>query len=203
MGNTVKEMATAPHRKPPRLSVELFRSFVESRPDEERWELIDGVAVMMAPPTLAHQRIAGNLYVLLHTALARHAPALTVYMRAGLNLAPPVEDYDPEPDVVVIDEDASKRPGERYADRFYLVAEVVSASDVKWSEKKREIYKLHEACTCILTVQQDRMEVSVDRRTDLRWSETILTRADDLLDLADFGLRCEVSHLYRGTLLET
>lgn len=48
-------MADAAQRQRPRLSVELFRGFLESRPDEERWELIDGVAVMMAPPTLAHQ----------------------------------------------------------------------------------------------------------------------------------------------------
>jgi hypothetical protein len=83
------------------------------------------------------------------------------------------------------------------------VAEVVSASDSKWSEKKREIYKLHEACTCILTVQQDRTEVCIDRCVDSRWSETILESPDDLLILDDFGLQCKVSDLYRGTLLET
>jgi hypothetical protein len=37
------------------LSVTLFRDFLEGRPDEERWELIDGVPVMMAPATLDHQ----------------------------------------------------------------------------------------------------------------------------------------------------
>ena len=30
-----------------RLSVELFRGFLEGRPDEERWELIDGVPVIV------------------------------------------------------------------------------------------------------------------------------------------------------------
>jgi len=122
-------MAGAPQRKPSRLSVELFRGFLEGRPDEEHWELIDGVAVMMAPPTLAHQRIASNLQLLLNEALERQMPALSVYQPAGLNLAPPVENYDPKPDVVVIDSDASEQPGERYANRFYLVAEIVSASD--------------------------------------------------------------------------
>jgi len=136
-------MAGVPQRKPPRLSVELFRGFLEGRPDEERWELIDGVAVMMAPPTLAHQRIASNFQLLLHAALESHAPTLTVYQRAGLNLAPPVEYYDPEPDVVVIDSDASENPGERYANRFYLVAEIVSASDRAYAESKRGVYKLH------------------------------------------------------------
>jgi len=62
-------MASAPMRDRPRLSVHVFRRFVEGRPEEERWELIDGVAVMMAPPTLAHQIIAGNLQRLLNDAL--------------------------------------------------------------------------------------------------------------------------------------
>ncbi len=195
-------MAGAPQRQPPRLSVELFRGFLEGSPDEEHWELIDGVAVMMAPPTLAHQRIASNLQLLLHAALERHNPKLTVYQRAGLNLAPPVEDYDPEPDVVVIDSDAAEKPGERYANRFYLVAEIVSESDRTYVESKRGVYKLHEACRCILTVQQDRCEVRVDLRAESGWDEQVLTKPDDLLVLPDFGLRCETSDLYRGTALQ-
>ena len=33
------------------LSIDAFRAFVETRPDEEHWELIGGVAMMMAPAT--------------------------------------------------------------------------------------------------------------------------------------------------------
>ena len=40
------------------MDVDEFMAFLETRPDEEHWELIEGVAVMMAPPTYAHQRIA-------------------------------------------------------------------------------------------------------------------------------------------------
>src|SRR5262249_726321 len=78
-----------PQRKPSRLSVELFRGFLEGRPDEEHWELIDGVAVMMAPPTLAHQRIASNLQLLLNEALDPHIPPPTLYQPPALNLPPP------------------------------------------------------------------------------------------------------------------
>jgi len=31
-------------------------------PEDERWEIIDGVAYAMAPPSTEHQRIAGKLY---------------------------------------------------------------------------------------------------------------------------------------------
>lgn len=39
-------------------------------PDEERWELIDGVAYDMSPaPTIKHQNITGGLYAILHEKL--------------------------------------------------------------------------------------------------------------------------------------
>ena len=41
----------ASQRALPRMSIEAFRRFVEDTPDEQHWELIDGVAMMMAPPT--------------------------------------------------------------------------------------------------------------------------------------------------------
>src|SRR5262250_2760591 len=95
-------MARAAQRKPSPLSIKAFRAWSETRPDEERWELIDGVPMMMTPPTKAHQRIASNLERLPSDALAR-TPARAAYQRVGLNLGPVVENYDPEPDVVVID----------------------------------------------------------------------------------------------------
>jgi Uma2 family endonuclease len=192
-------MASAPLRA--RMSVELFRSFVEGRPDEEHWELINGVAMLMAPPTLAHQRIASNLERLLLDALESHAPTKTAFQAIGVNLGPAIDDYDPEPDVVVTDLDAAEAPDERYVDRFYLAAEIVSASDSARVESKRSIYKLHEFCTCILTVQQDRFEGRVDLRTDTGWSEQSLKKPDETLALPDFGLRCQVADLYRGTPL--
>ena len=194
-------MASAPMRDRPRLPVHVFRRFVEGRPEEERWELIDGVAVMMAPPTLAHQIIAGNLQRLLNDALEIRAPTLVACQRAGVNIGPLVEHYDPEPDVIVIDTEAAEKPGERYADRFYLAAEIVSSSERTYIESKREIYKLHDACKYILTIQQDRLDIRIDLRAGAGWNEELLTRLGDPLVLAEFGLRCKVRDIYRGTSL--
>jgi Uma2 family endonuclease len=195
------DMAVASQRQPPRLTVDLFRAFYATRPDEEQWQLIDGVAVMMTPPTVAHQCIATNLQRLLSQALERHAPTLAAYQRLGVNVAPAVEHYDPEPDVAVIDDILSQDPNARYVDRFYLAAEIVSASDREWVRKKREIYKLHATCKCVLVVQQDRLEVGIDRRTDTGWTEQVLTKPGEIIDLPEFGLSCRVSELYRGTAL--
>src|ERR1022692_4716580 len=38
------------------MDVDEFIAFLETRPDGEHWELIEGVAVMMAPSSYAHQR---------------------------------------------------------------------------------------------------------------------------------------------------
>jgi Uma2 family endonuclease len=93
----------------------------------------------------------------------------------------------------VIDSDAPEKPDERYSDRFYLAAEIVSSSDRIDVESKRAIYKLHAACKCILTVQQDRFELRIDVREGTGWKEQLLTNPDAQLLLADFGLSCKVA----------
>jgi len=185
----------------PPLSIEAFRSWLESRPDGEHWELIAGVPMMMAPPTKAHQRIAASLDRMLSDALEKHRPEWISYQSVGLNLAPVAPDYDPEPDVVVVDADPPG-PDDRYSDRFYLAAEIVSTSDRKTVENKREVYKRHPDCRCVLVIRQDRFDVSVSVLIQSHWTEYRLTQPDDELILEDFGLRCTLADIYRGTALQ-
>lgn len=188
-------MVGALRQHSPMLSVVSFRSWLESRPEEEHWELIEGVPMMMTPPNRRHQRIASNLESLLNAALKRHNPALVAYHDIGVNIVSTVP-YDPEPDVAVIRED--ENPDPRYADRFYLVAEVLSESDKAIIESKRDIYRAHASCTCILLVRQDRAEIIVDHRTASGWNSQVL-QADDRLILPEFGLDCAVKDLYGDT----
>jgi Uma2 family endonuclease len=188
-------MAGAVHT--PILSVASFRGWLASRPDEEHWELIGGVPMMMAPPNRRHQRIAYNLVSLLDAALKRHNPQLSPYQDIGVNIVSTVP-YDPEPDVAVIRED--ENPDPRYADRFCLVAEVLSDGDRDIIAGKREIYRAQAVCTCILLVRQDRAEIEVDRREGTGWVTQVLY-ADDQLSLLEFGLSCAVREVYRDTPL--
>lgn len=153
----------------------------------------------MAPPTFVHQRIASNLERLLNDALEAHDPGRAAYQRGGVNLKGAVANYDPEPDVVVVD--IVLAPNQHYADRFYLAAEVVSDSDRKTLGGKREIYKLHEHCSCVLTVRQDRCHVRIDARAAAGWQAKLLSKPADVLALPDVGLRCRVGELYKGTPL--
>src|SRR6202162_1872789 len=190
-------MVGAACQQAPILSVACFRAWLESRPDEEPWELIEGVPMMMAPPNRRHQRIASNLETLLNAALERHDPRLAAYHDIGVNITSTVP-YDPEPDVAVVRED--ENPDPRYADRFYLVAEVLSDTDKGIIESKRDIYRAHPSCTCILLVRQDRLEIIVDRRTADGWRSQVL-HATDELTVPEFGLTCLVADVYRDTPL--
>jgi Uma2 family endonuclease len=178
-------------------SVASFRSWLESRPEKERWELIEGVAMMMAPPNRRHQRIVFNIELLLNTALKHHNPQLAAYHDIGVNIVSIVP-YDPEPDVAVIRED--ENPDPRYADRFYLVAEILSESDKGTIENKLGIYRAQPSCTCILLVRQDRIEIIVEQRTAGGWHVQALHVADTLV-LPEFGLNCAVKDVYNDTTL--
>lgn len=201
-------MTGAAARKPIPWTVERFRSWIESRPEEERWELIDGVAILMTPPTLAHQLIARNLEHLLNDALEKHDIGLVAVQRPGIDLGPHVANYQPEPDVAVID--TTPRPDQRYARQFYLAAEVISATDNRkegedneaWAEKKRVVYRNHPTCTCVLVIEQHLYEVRLDVRTGSDWTSSTLRAPDALLELPQFGFRCRVAELYRHTWLD-
>lgn len=198
-------MASSSQRKIAPLSVAAFRQWAKSRPDEEHWQLIDGVAMMMAPPTHDHQRIASNLERLLNDAIERMAqprlPRIAAYQRIGVNLGPVVEDYDPEPDVAVVE--VATSGDRRYADRFLLVAEVVSRSDESTIEGKREIYKRHPGCECVLVIRQDRYSVTVELRAEEVWSRETLAAPDGRLILPAFGLQCTLADIYKGTSVST
>lgn len=189
-----------------RMSGSDFRAFQTTRPDHEQWELIGGVPVMMTPPTIAHSRIAGNLERLLNDALARHDPSRLATQRLGIDLGS--SDYKPEPDVGVID--ADYRAGQRFVERAYLLAEVVSSTDnlqvpatsERWIDVKRTMYLGHKFCEAVVIIEQERMEVRADVRTQTGWRSQVLVGPDAELELPTFGLRCRVGDLYKGTPLQ-
>ncbi|WP_035657647.1 Uma2 family endonuclease [Bradyrhizobium sp. STM 3809] len=190
------------HRGSGRMSGSEFRSFQARRPEHERWELVGGVAMMMTPPTIAHNQIASNLERLLNDALARHAPAWMAAQRPGLDLG--TGDFRPEPDVGVIDADYD--PGQRFVDKAYLLAEVISdtdevivpGTDRRWIEVKRELYRAHPQCLAVLVIAQARMEVMLELRGSGGWT-SISLEAGDELSLPTFGLVCGVADLYERT----
>jgi Uma2 family endonuclease len=180
------------------MDVDEFMAFLEARPDKERWDLIEGIAVMMAPPSHAHQRIASNLAQLLNTAFSARKLDLFAYLGTGIR-SPGVRNFQPQPDVVVV-------PGvsgyDLYSERFQLVAEVISPTN-----RRQEIdLKLRRYCAApsnlyaVVIEPRECLAQIYAKRND--WQPSILTTPDDPIEMPEFGLRCRVAALYRGTPLD-
>lgn len=180
-----------------RLTEEQYAVFMRSRPEEERWQLIDGVAIMMPPPTLRHQRIGMNLARRLNNALESKRPELFALLGAGLKIEG-FPAFLPVPDMLVIDEAVGEGS---YANRFYLTAEILSDSNTReYMSLKVERYSAHPSNLYSLIIDQKEISVEIwSRASD--WKGVVLRAPDDVFDLPEFGFRCELRDLYRGTPL--
>ncbi len=179
------------------MDVDEFMAFLAIRPEGEHWDLIEGKAVMMAPPSYAHQRIASNLCNFLNSAFAAQRRDLYAYFDVGVR-TPGVTNFQPQPDVAVV-------PGvagyDLYSEGFQLVAEVFSPSNTR-QEIELKLRRYREAPDNLYVVVIEPREFLVEIYAKSRnWRPAVLTRADDPIEMPEFGLRCVVADLYRGTPL--
>ena len=158
---------------PSPMPIGAFRAFQAGRPDDEAWELVDGVPVMMTPTHLGHARIAGNVERLLSDALDAFDPTLIAARhRVDLGLAAETlaglgrgSRYAPQPDVGVID--AAFESDQRFASRLHAAVEIVSSTDgawiasvgMRWITVKTRLYQAHPSCEAVLVVEQNRVDV--------------------------------------------
>jgi Uma2 family endonuclease len=180
------------------MDVDEFMAFLETRPDNERWDLIEGVAVMMAPPSYAHQRITRNLCELLNSAFEARRLDLFAYFNAGVR-NPGIRNFQPEPDVVVV-------PGvagyDLYSERFQLVGEVLSPTNTR-TEVELKLRRYCEAPENLYAVViEPRAFLAEIHAKSRNWQPVKLANANDPIEMPEFGLRCTVADLYRGTPLD-
>ena len=180
--------------RPETFDVDAFMAFLESRPEKEKWQLVDGVAQrIMTPPLLAHQALAAELAFVLNVALRACRPDLLAYCEAGVRL-PDRRDFQPEPDVLVLHRQA---PDGCWTDRFLLVAEILSPSnDREKIDRKVELYCEGPENLHVLVVSQDAVKI-VHRARSAGWRPEELGEEDRLL-LPEFALDVAVADLYRG-----
>jgi Uma2 family endonuclease len=174
-----------------------FLDFYRTRPDEERWQLVDGLAIMMVPPSFMHQRIADNFKSALKAALRLTHPNLYAFENVGLRI-PNIRNFSPQPDVVVCQADLTH---EHYTSRFLLVAEVISPSNTaEMIDRKLDLYKSHPDNLYCLTIDQDSVHVAVFAR-DSNWAQADLHSLDDVLKLPALGFEAKLADIYEGTPL--
>jgi Uma2 family endonuclease len=180
------------------MDVDEFMQFLEMRPKEERWHLIEGSAVMMSPPSLAHQRIALNLCELLNRSFAALGSDLYAYHEIAIRV-PGVVNFQPEPDIVVAPGTAGY---ELYSEHFRLIGEILSPSNTR-REIDLKFRRYREAPDNLYAVLIEPRELFVEIHAKSRnWQPVVLRAADDPIEMPEFGLRCRVADLYRGTPLD-
>ena len=188
---------TQPHAQLESMTVEEFLAFYEKRPAGERWELLDGEAIMMTPPTKVHERIGDNLARHLNNHFERERPEYHAYQRSGL-IVPDADRFRPEADVSV---EGATADYESYTDTFYLAAEVISPSNTaRQIAIKRKHYAAHPDNLYVLIIAQRKVSVELRARA-AGWKLVMLTSLDDTLALPEFGFSLSLTRLYAGTPL--
>ncbi len=183
------------------MTVEEFLAFTESRPDEERWELIEGVAVMNPSPTKWHQVIAANISAALVAIALKHEyswiPALGVGTRV------PISPRSlPQPDVMVFEHplEVTAMP---VSDDAIVLFEVLSTSNTRSDQTwRRRVYASVPNCQHYVTVSQKSVHATrYDRAADLKGFETKLL--GDELRLPALGKKAVIplTEIYRWTPL--
>ena len=179
--------------KRPRLSVAEFVESIRPYPDEERWELLDGDAVLMAPQSERHQRIVMNMLRRLDR-LAEHR-GCTVLPGLGV-LNDTIDDYAPIPDIVVrcgfpVDGGYAKDP--------ILLAEVLSPSTMNNDRgRKLDFYRTIACLRTILLVYQNEARVEAWQRDDDEWRWMVLKDLGSTISLPELGGELRLSEVYEG-----
>jgi Uma2 family endonuclease len=179
------------------MTVEEFYAFTDTRPDNEKWELIDGEPVLNASPLRRHQLIVRNLVVALAAREREYGGAWEVLPGLGIR----VSDVDrPEPDVLVIPSDhCSVDLTERDRSDALVIFEVLSPStegrDLRW---KRAAYTSLPSLTYYVVIAQDAVEVVTFGRDD-NFVERRMRSVDEAIELRSLGVVLPLAEIYRGT----
>ena len=183
------------------MTVEEYFAFTDTRPDDEKWELIDGEPVLNASPSGLHQRIVWKLLILLGTAGAA-APRV-------LGRAFPVSACGfrilsfPEPDVFVLPQERCRRdPYSRETRRRDRRLRNSLAID----RRARLALEAHAytglaSLTHYVVIAQDAVDVVVFAR-DAGFAERHIRSTRESLELPSLGISLPLADIYRDTGLD-
>jgi Uma2 family endonuclease len=184
-----------PVRKAEPMSVEQFFAFTDTRPDHEKWELIDGEPVLHATPLSRHQTIVANVIGCLYNFRRARRPSWMAIPGIGVRVS---STSLAEPDVLI--RPKMPRVG-RECDDPIVAIEVLSDStadrDLGW---KRKAYARVASLMYYVVIAQDVVEVVVYARAS-GFAEQRLESLAATLDLPSLGLSLPLAEIYQDTEL--
>ncbi len=180
------------------MTIEEFLAFYDTRPKGEKWELIEGVAVMSPTPVEHHQVIVGNIvtFLLNHK---RRTGATWIAMPGVGTRVPVAQTSLPEPDIFVKATPATDRS---ITEDALVIIEVLSRSNTKADRAwRKRVYASVPNCQHYVTVSMKKPLVEVfDRATD--WKDRLIEDIDAAAALPAIGLSIPLEDIYRWTPLE-
>lgn len=184
-----------PHIDTRPMKVDEFYAFTDARPDNEKWELIDGEPVLNASPSRWHQRIIKNLTVILATQERKSGVSWEVLPGLGVRVS---ETNRPEPDVLILPKHGrSADPQGRDRSDVFVAFEILSPSttdrDLRW---KRTAYTSLPSLTHYVVIAQDAVDIVVFAR-ETGFAEQRLQSLDDSLELPALGISLLLAEIYR------
>jgi len=179
------------------MTVEEFYAFTDTRPDDEKWELIDGEPNLNAAPSRLHQRIVKNLVFSLAGIERRPEMFWEVLPGLGVRVS---EKNRPEPDVLIIPRGGrSLDAQERDRGDVIVALEVLSPStehrDLRW---KRTAYTSLPSLTHYIVIAQDAVDVVIFARAN-GFEEQRLHSLRDTVELPSLGVSLPLAEIYRDT----
>jgi Uma2 family endonuclease len=186
-------MAKARGNLPGRMTVDEFLVWLDDQPERPRYELVDGVAVAMAPERAAHARLKARIWRELDGDIGRRGLPCEAFPD-GMGVR--VDDSSLyEPDVVV-------RCGDRIDGDTVLVPEPVilvevlspGTKHIDTSRKLEGYFRISSVVHCLIVPTEQRTIIH-HRRADDGTIETRIVM-DGVLDLDPPGIGLDLEHLY-------
>lgn len=177
------------------LTVDEFLAFTDTRPEGERWELIEGVAVLNPSPVDHHQVVVTNIATRLMTEKITRALSWLPFVGTGTRV-PASANSLPQPDVMVI---AGEPTGSPVAEDALVVFEVLSKSNTRADQAwRRKVYASIPGCQHYVTVSlKSAALVAYDRNSG--WAARERSGLAETLELAALDVSLALADVYRFT----
>jgi Uma2 family endonuclease len=181
--------------RPKRMTIDEFLAFTDTRPDDERWELIDGVPVLNPSPTDFHQLIVANVLAALVT-LRRARKARWIALPGIGTKAADFTDRLPQPDVLIKAEPAT---GSRVSGEALVIFEVLSRSNTRKDQSWRlSTYQNVQGAEHYVVVHQNQLAVvRYDRASG--WQPFLYRDLSQALELPALSVEIPLREIYDCT----
>ncbi len=179
------------------MTIDEFHDFVSGRPDDEKWELIDGEPILNATPVRFHQLLVLHIAAALEEAARASNASWTAI--PGTSVVAPGDPFNaPEPDVLVA---PAANWTEWKAMDAICVFEIVSPeSRSRDLRRKPEIYARSPTLAGYVVVSQKKVEAIHFARSN-GWAPIVVDRLDRSLRLEGIAIDLPLSRIYRRSPL--